>query len=107
MTFSCPSALAAAISAFMPPPAAADVAVAHFAELPLFEPVAPEPPELFELLQPAASTMPPIAAVATIALNARKVVPSQPASRNRRAGIDILARQAAIVANDSEQKVAD
>jgi hypothetical protein len=69
----------------MPPPAAADVAVAQFAEL-AAEPLllgelpaaaAAELLEELELLQPAASKIDPIAAAdATIAFDARKVIPS-------------------------------
>ena len=75
MTFSCPSFFAAATRAFIPPKAAADVAVAALAEPP--EPL-PDAALLLELLdpllQPAASRMLPSAAVAAmIALVARKI----------------------------------
>ena len=78
MTFSCPSFLAAAIRPFMPPKAAAEVAVLASTaalELPLAEELAAELllGEL-ELLQPAASKIDPTAAaLATIALDVRKV----------------------------------
>jgi len=82
----------------MPPPPAAEVAVAQLAEL------AAEPPllagaellEELELLQPAASNIDPTAAaVATIAFDARKVKPSRAAPRGAGAGVSILARQVA------------
>ena len=90
MTFSCPSFLAAAMRPFMPPKAAAEVAVLASTDAVLPVAVLPAaallaPPvaaaaavlELDELLQPAASKMDPTAAaVATIALDARKVKPS-------------------------------
>jgi hypothetical protein len=83
MTFSWPSFLAAAMRPFMPPKAAAEVAVLGLtaaalvlavAELLLLAAAAELLEELDELLQPAASKMEPTAAaVATIALDARKV----------------------------------
>jgi hypothetical protein len=86
----------------MPPPAAAEVAVAQFVELaaeplPLAEvPAGAELLEELELLQPAASNIDPTAAaVATIALDARKVKPSRAAPRGAGAGVSILARQVA------------
>jgi hypothetical protein len=67
----------------MPPPAAADVAVAQFDELAELPPpdeapvAAAELLEEPELLQPAASKIDPTAAaVAAIAFDARKVKPS-------------------------------
>jgi hypothetical protein len=67
--------LAAAISAFIPPPAAADEAVAQLP--PLDDAPAAALPEEPELLHPAASMIDPTAAqVATIAFDARKVKPS-------------------------------
>jgi hypothetical protein len=87
MTFSCPSFLAAAMRPFMPPKAAAEVAVLASTDAVLPDAVLLLAPpvaaaalllELDELLlQPAASKMDPTAAaVATIALDARKVKPS-------------------------------
>src|ERR1700722_13680038 len=92
MTLSWPSALAAAIRAVRPPPAAAEVAVVQSAvlaadglllagaaaELAADELLAGAAAELLELLlellQPAASKMEPTeATVATIAFDARKV----------------------------------
>jgi hypothetical protein len=92
------------MSAFMPPPAAADVAVAQFvelaaellavalAELEELGVVTLELLELLELLQPAARTMvASVAPAATIALVARKVsLPCRPHAEN---GLVILARQ--------------
>jgi hypothetical protein len=77
--------LAAAISAFIPPPAVADGAVDQSVELLELPPAAEdEPPaaaavalEEPELPQPAASNIDPTAAAAaTIAFDARKVKPS-------------------------------
>jgi len=95
--------LAAAISAFMPPPAVADVAVDQSVAVPaeLLEvelPAAAGAELLEELeLQPAASKTDPTAAtVAAIALDARKVKPSPcPPPRYRGASVGILARQVA------------
>lgn len=76
MTFSLPSFLAAAISPFMPPRAAAEVAVLASAALVLLaEELAAAELLLdeLELLQPAASRIDPTAAaLATIPLDARK-----------------------------------
>src|SRR6516162_9480177 len=109
MTFSWPSALAAAISPVMPPRAAAEVAVPAFAEAEvlglelelaelellaagLLEVLLLEP---LELPQPAASRMLATAAlVATIPLVARKVIPPMPpAPVETRRTLPILARQ--------------
>ena len=89
MTFSCPSFLASATSALMPPQAAAESHVVKFAALALLLPLllvfADELLELPELLHPAASTTVPIAAtVATIALFVRKVVPPTPPPGGKR-----------------------
>ena len=105
MTFSCPSFLAAAIRPLMPPKAAAEVAVlaSTDAAAPVAVLLAPAAAELLEeldeLLQPAASKMEPTAAaVATIALDARKVKPS-PAAPGVWGELGILARQVVILAN--------
>ncbi len=77
MTFSWPSFLAAAMRPFMPPKAAAEVAVlaSTAAVLALEVPLAAVV-ELDELEQPAARRMEPTAAtVATIVLDARKINP--------------------------------
>ena len=61
--------------------------------------------ELDELAQPAASKMEPTAAaVATIALDARKVKPS-PAAPRVWGDLGILARQVVILTNQPERKV--
>ena len=61
--------------------------------------------ELEELAQPAARRMDPTAAaVATIALDARKVKPS-PAAPRVWGELGILARQVVILANQPERKV--
>ncbi len=87
MTFRLPSFLAAATSASMPPPEAAEVAVLQSVELaaePLAPPVAAAALALLvelELLHPAASNIEPTAAaVATIAFDARtvKTLPCRP-----------------------------
>jgi hypothetical protein len=87
----------------MPPKAAAEVAVlaSTAAVLLVAVPLAPAAAlvELDELLQPAASKMEPTAAaVATIALDARKVKPS-PAAPRVWGELGILARQVVILAN--------
>jgi hypothetical protein len=109
--------LAAAIRPFIPPKAAAEVAVLASTAAALLLAVA-EPlllllaaaaelvEELDELAQPAASKMEPTAAaVATIALDARKVKPS-PAAPRVWGELGILARQVVILANQLERKVA-
>lgn len=103
MTFRCPSFSAAATSAFMPPPAAADVAVDQFTLL--LELV--DPPVLLELLQPAMSAMLPTAAPATaIAFFARKItLPAVRVPRVRRAGLVILARQVPIMPGAGERDI--
>jgi hypothetical protein len=64
----------------MPPPEAAEVAVAQLVELPAAPLLAVPLPVELELLHPAASkTDPTAAAVATIAFDARKVKPSHAA----------------------------
>ena len=112
MTFSWPSFLAAAMRLFMPPKAAAEVAVLAstaaalalavlLAEL-LAEVLAAGAVVLVleELLQPAARRMEPTAAaVATIALDARKINPPMLPPGVRGAGLGILARQVVILAN--------
>jgi hypothetical protein len=80
MTFSCPSFLAAAMRPFMPPKAAAEVAVLASTAAVLALEVPPVElaagVELEELEQPAARRMEPTAAtLATIALDARKINP--------------------------------
>ena len=103
MTFSCPSFLASATSALMPPQAAAEVAVAQFVELaapPLLLAELPDAAaellEELELLQPAASRIDPTAATdATIAFDARKVKPSPCRPWSTGANVGILARQVA------------
>ena len=75
MTLSVPSDLAAATSAFMPPPAATEEAVAQLVpllELPLVLPLL----ELEELQPTVSSRLPATAAAAAIACLARKF-PSQ------------------------------
>ena len=106
MTFSWPSFLAAAMRPFMPPKAAAEVAVlaSTAAVLALAVPLAAVPVEL-ELEQPAARRMEPTAAtVATIALDARKINPPM-LPQGYGAGLGILARQVAILANQLEREV--
>jgi hypothetical protein len=87
----------------MPPKAAAEVAVLALTDEVLPVAVlllAAELEELDELLQPAASKMEPTAAaVATIALDARKVKPSPAAPGVCGATFGILARQVMILAN--------
>ena len=114
MTLSWPSFLAAAMRLFMPPKAAAEVAVlaltAAVLLLAVAEPLLLAAPaevleELDELAQPAASKMEPTAAaVATIALDARKVKPS-PAAPRVWGDLGILARQVVILTNQPERKV--
>ena len=75
MTLSVPSFLAAATSAFMPPPAVTEEAVAQL--VPLLELPLVLPPLEFEELQPTVSSrLPATAAAAAIACLARKF-PSQ------------------------------
>jgi len=91
---------------FMPPKAAAEVAVlaSTAAVLALEVPLAAVPVEL-ELEQPAARRMEPTAAaVATIALDARKINPPM-LPQGYGAGLGILARQVAILANQLEREV--
>src|ERR1700722_11789680 len=107
MTFSWPPFLAAAMRPFMPPKAAAEAAVlaSTAAVLALEVPLAAVPVELDELEQPAARRMEPTAAtVATIALDARKINPPMLAQAYG-AGLGILARQVAILANQLEREV--
>ena len=89
MTLSCPSALAAATRASMPPMAAADLAV-----LPAGRVLFDEP----ELVHPAASRIDPAAAAAvTIAFDARKVtLPCLPGDNG--ASMGILANPAGSIA---------
>jgi hypothetical protein len=75
MTLSVPSFLAAATSAFMPPPAAAEEAVAQLVPLPGLPLVLPLP-ELEELQPTVSSRLPATVAAAAIACLARKF-PSQ------------------------------
>jgi hypothetical protein len=83
----------------MPPKAAAEVAVLASTDAVLLLAAAELLEELDELLQPAASKMEPTAAaVATIALDARKVKPS-PAAPGVWGELGILARQVIILAN--------
>jgi hypothetical protein len=98
----------------MPPPAAAEVAVAQFVELaapPLLllaelPGAAAELLEELELLHPAASRIDPTAATdATIAFDARKVKPSPCRPWSTGANVGILARQVAILAKRVERKV--
>jgi hypothetical protein len=88
MTFSCPSFFASATSALKPPQFTAEVQVEKSVLLAVPLPLALVPGELEELeLQPAASKIEPTAAaVATIALDARKVNPpmSPPGNRGER-----------------------
>jgi hypothetical protein len=99
MTFRCPSFSAAATRPLMPPKAAAEVAVLASTDAVLLLAAAELLEELDELLQPAASKMEPTAAaVATIALDARKVKPS-PAAPGVWGELGILARQVIILAN--------
>ena len=117
MTFSWPSFLAAAIRPFMPPKAAAEVAVLASTaavlalEVALDELLAgalagAELLEELEELQPAARRMEPTAAtLATIALDARKINPPM-LPPGFGAGLGILARQVVILANQLERKVA-
>src|ERR1700684_2638840 len=95
MTFSWPSFLAAALGPFMPPRAAAEVAVlaSTAAVLALAVPPAAVLVELDELEQPAARRMEPTAAtLATIALDARKINPPMLPPGDTGAGLCILAR---------------
>src|ERR1700722_17737829 len=96
----------------MPPPAAADVAVAQFVELaaePLLLaelPAAAELLEELELLHPAASKIDPTAAAdATIAFDARKVNPPHAGPGSTGASVGILAKQVAILHKEVERKV--
>ena len=110
MTFSWPSFLAAAMRPFMPPKAAAEVAVLASTAAVLALEVPPAEllaagAELEELEQPAARRMEPTAAtVATIALDARKINPPM-LPQGYGAGLGILARQVAILANQLEREV--
>ena len=117
MTFSWPSFFAAAMRPFMPPKAAAEVAVLASTaavlalEVALDELLAgalagAELLEELEELQPAARRMEPTAAtLATIALDARKINPPM-LPPGFGAGLGILARQVVILANQLERKVA-
>jgi hypothetical protein len=95
----------------MPPPAAAEVAVAQFVELAappllLLPDAAAELLEELELLHPAASRIDPTAATdATIAFDARKVKPSPCRPWSTGASVGILARQVVILAKWVERKV--
>jgi hypothetical protein len=117
MTFSWPSFLAAAMRPLMPPKAAAEVAVLASTELPallLAAALAVEPAaaaelllEELELLQPAASKIEPTAAaLATIALDVRKVKPSPCRPMGNGASLGILARQVGSVTGQGKRKVA-
>src|ERR1700756_5258016 len=110
MTFSCPSAFAAATRASIPPPAWADAAVAQF---PLLEPDE-EPPAaalLLELpdplLQPAASMMlasaAPAATIALVAPTISSICPPDPVRAGPR--LAILARQVHMVASQVERNL--
>ena len=108
MTFSCPSFSAAATRLFMPPRAAAEVAALASTAAVVLLLVAELPTaavllvvaELDELPQPAISKMDPTAAaVATIALDARKVKPSPCRPGGMWGELGILARQVVILAN--------
>jgi hypothetical protein len=97
----------------MPPKAAAEVAVlaSTVAPVPLLavEPAAAAALllEELELLQPAASKIEPTAAaLATIALDARKVKPSPCRPTGNGASLGILARQVGSVTAQGKQKVA-
>jgi hypothetical protein len=101
----------------MPPKAAAEVAVlaSTVAPVPLLAAeLAVEPAaaaalllEELELLQPAASKIEPTAAaLATIALDARKVKPSPCRPTGNGASLGILARQVGSVTAQGKQKVA-
>src|ERR1700733_3642780 len=95
MTFTWPSFLAAAMRPFMPPKAAAEVAVlaSTAAVLALAVPPAAGLVGLDELGQPAARRMEPTAAtLATIALDARKINPPMLPPGDTGAGLCILAR---------------
>src|ERR1700722_1936977 len=117
MTFSWPSFLAAAMRPFMPPKAAAEVAVlastaavlaleGALDELLAGALAGAELLEELEELQPAARRMEPTAAtLATIALDARKINPPM-LPPGFGAGLGILARQVVILANQLERKVA-
>src|SRR5580658_9730987 len=101
MTFSWPSFFAAAMRPFMPPKAAAEVAVLASTAAVVALEVPPEAAvlELDELEQPAARRMEPTAAtLATIALDARKINPPM-LPPGFGAGLGILARQVVILAN--------
>src|SRR5580700_4232562 len=105
MTLSWPSFSAAATRALMPPPAAAEVAVAQLVALPLLLlPLAPL--ELDDELQAAVSSRPlATAAVAAIRCLAR-TIPSQatvPGGRGPRC--QILARQVEIMASQDKREV--
>src|ERR1700733_11640891 len=91
MTFSCPSFLAAAISAFIPPPWATEVTVAQLTALPVVVPLLLL--ELEELHAAVSSKLPTTAALVAITCLAR-TLPSQPQSpENRGPRCQILARQ--------------
>src|SRR5580698_2705846 len=96
MTLSWPSFLAAATRPFMPPKAAAEVAVLASTAAVLALAVPPAAAvlvELEELEQPAARSMEPTAAtLATIALDARKINPPMLPPGDIGAGLCILAR---------------
>jgi hypothetical protein len=90
----------------MPPPAAADVAVAQFPEAPALPLAAAVLLEELELLQPAASKIDPTAATdATIAFEARKVNPPHAGPGMTGASVGILAKQVAILHKEVERKV--
>ena len=96
MTFSWPSFLAAAMRPFMPPKAAAEVAVlaSTAAVLALEVPPAAVLVELDELEQPAARRMEPTAATrGHDRLGCAQNKPSHAAPRGTGAGLCILARQ--------------
>src|SRR5215475_2153524 len=105
MTLSVPSFLAAATSAFMPPPAAAEEAVAQLVPLPVV-PLA-LPLLEFEELQPTVSSRLPVtAAAAAMACLARKIPSRNPQSPRAGTKMPILARQVGMMASQDKREVA-
>src|SRR6516162_8170820 len=105
MTLSVPSFLAAATSAFMPPPAATEVAVAQLVPLAVLLLVLPllEPEEL----QPTVSSRLPVTAAAAAMACLARTIPSRTHSP-RQAGtkMPILARQVGMMASQDKREVA-
>src|SRR6266849_2586317 len=106
MTLSCPSFLAAAMSAFMPPPAATEVAVAQLAA-PLVLLLLLVPPLLeVEELQPTVSSRLPATAVAVaMTCLAGKISLPNHSPRGRGPSCLILARQVEMMASQDQREV--